>query len=67
MIGGVMKIIWDGGVFNTISDRFGNNETISFPKFSVEHILYTIPGGNTVKKRASSHSKETVNGDAVSR
>ena len=67
MIGGGMKIIWDGGVSNTISDRFGNGETISFPKiFCRAYIIYDSRW-ECCKKRASSPSKETVNGDAVSR
>ena len=57
-MGGRMKDIWDGGVSNTISS--GTVKVFHSPKFSVEHILHTIPGGNGVK-RVLRPSKRTVN------
>ena len=39
-----MKNIWDGGVSSTIGS--GTVKLFHSPKFSVQHILYMIYGGN---------------------
>ena len=44
-----MKNIWDEGVSDTISS--GTVKLFHSPKFSFEHILHTIPGGNGVNER----------------
>ena len=57
MIGGGMKNIWDEGVSNTISS--GTVKLFHSPKFSVEHILHTIPGGNGVKTSFTSFERDS--------
>ena len=57
MIGGGMKNIWDGGVSSTIGS--GRVKLFHYSKFSVEHILYMIPGGNDVKKSFASFERDS--------
>ena len=52
-----MKSIWDEGVSNTISS--GTVKLFHSPKFSVEHILHTIPGGNGVKTGCTSFERDS--------
>ena len=52
-----MKNIWNGGVPNTIGS--GTVKLFHSPKFSVEHIFYTIPGWNGVKTSFPSFERDS--------
>ena len=52
-----MKNIWDEGVSNAISS--GTVKLFHSLKFSVEHILYMIPGGNGVKTSFTSFERDS--------
>ena len=52
-----MKYIWYEGVSDAISS--GTVKLFHSPKFSFEHILHTIPGGNCVKASFTSFERDS--------